>query len=418
MKVLIIGSGAREHALAWRLSQSSQITDLWIASGNAGTAHVGTNIDVSPEDLNGIEKAARSFSIDLVVVGPETSLADGIVDRLQALGIPTFGPTRNASRLESSKSFALEVMNEASVAHPESWIFEDKQKALAYLKKRSGPIVVKTNGLAQGKGVWLCQTSEQAIRAVQTCMSEHAAEPIVFQEFLAGTEVSVFAFSDGEHLSSLVAACDYKRLNNGDKGPNTGGMGSFAQPDFWTEELARSISRDIMEPVIKVMAERDIPFRGVLYAGLMLTNQGPKVLEFNCRFGDPETQVILPLLITDPLEIMVACIEGRLNQVSIHWQKQFCVGVVMASGGYPTAYDTGFEITGLDAHDENLFIFHAGTKSIQDRNQTRIVTNGGRVLTVVARANSLTQARGLVYKKLETIQFTNAHYRTDIYAPS
>ena len=421
MKVLIVGSGGREHALAWRLHQSPRLTGLWLASGNAGTVSIATNLAVDPEDLDGVVAAVRSLRIDLVVVGPEAPLAHGIVDRLTDLGIAAFGPTRAAAQLEVSKSFALKIMQEALVPCPQSWMFREQREALAFLTEHPGPLVVKADGLASGKGVCLCRTPEEAAAAVRACMTDRifgpAGETVVIQELLQGTEVSVFAFSDGEHLSSPVAACDYKRLEDGEEGPNTGGMGSFALPDFWTDALAEEITRSIMRPVISVMARRGTPYRGVLYAGLMLTSGGPKALEFNCRLGDPESQVVLPLLASDPLEVMPACLEGRLAQVPVRWQKGACVGVVMASGGYPAKYGTGFEITGLDAEDDDSVVFHAGTRLAREGAQTRVVTSGGRVLTVVGQGSSLAEARQRAYHRVRGIRFHNAYYRSDIALP-
>jgi phosphoribosylamine--glycine ligase len=419
MRVLIVGSGGREHALAWRLGQSPRLTDLWLASGNAGTAGLAANLDISPDDVKGIADAAQSLPIDLVVVGPEMPLALGLVDQLNALGVAAFGPTKAAAQLEASKSFALTLMQEASVPCPRFGVFHSQEAALTFLRQYRDPVVVKADGLAAGKGVLLCSTPEEAAAAVRACMVEGvfgaAGETVVIQEFLCGIEVSIFAFSDGEHLSSLVAACDYKRANDGDQGPNTGGMGSYSLPEFWTEALAESIRRQVMQPVIDAMARRGTPYRGVLYAGLMLTDAGPKVLEFNSRLGDPEAQVVLPLLATDPLEVMLACLEGRLDQVPVSWQKSACVGVVIASGGYPAKYDTGFEITGLEGRDDTTLIFHAGTRLFQDRGgPSRVLTSGGRVLTVVGLGNSLAEARQRAYHRLQPIRFHGAQYRTDI----
>jgi phosphoribosylamine--glycine ligase len=420
MKVLVIGSGAREHALAWRLRQSPGLTGLWIAGGNGGTAQIAGNLDVAPEDLDGIVEAARSLSIDLVVVGPELPLAKGLVDRLDSLGIPAFGPTRAAAQIESSKSFALDVMREAGVPRPEFRTFREQQQALSFLEKHGGPVVVKADGLAAGKGVFMCRTSEEAASVVRVCMGERifgeAGDTVVIEELLAGPEVSVFAFSDGERLSSLVAACDYKRIGDGDEGPNTGGMGSFAPPDFWNEALAGEITRTIMAPVIQVMARRGTPYRGVLYGGLMLTPEGPKVLEFNCRLGDPEAQVVLPLLLSDPLEIMSACLEGRLSPESVRWRRQDYVGVVMVSGGYPGKYETGFEVTGLDVEEENTTVFHAGTRLVSDAVKPKVVSSGGRVLTVVGWGDSLAEARATAYHRVQGIGFQGAFYRSDIAA--
>jgi phosphoribosylamine--glycine ligase len=420
MKVLLVGSGAREHALAWRLKQSPRLTRLWVADGNAGTASIATNLPVKPDDVDGIVEAARTLGIDLVVVGPEQPLANGIVDRLNAPGIPAFGPTRAASQLEASKGFALEVMREAGVPCPEFRVFREQQEALDWLESHTGPVVVKADGLAAGKGVSMCATAEEASAAVRACMGDRifgiAGDTVVIQELLTGPEVSVFAFSDGQHLSSLAAACDYKRLEDGDQGPNTGGMGSFTPPDFWNHALAEEIARTVMRPVVETMSRQGTPYTGVLYAGLMLTSTGPKVLEFNCRFGDPETQVVLPQLATDPLEVMSACVDGRLDQVPITWESNCYVGVVMASGGYPAAYETGFEIDGLDGEDRSTMIFHAATRQAADGAPGRLLTSGGRVLTVVGRGESLAEARARAYDRVREIRFYGAQYRTDIAA--
>jgi len=418
LKVLIVGSGGREHALAWRLHQSPQLTGLWVANGNAGTADIATNLGVSPEDIEGVVVAARSLAIDLVVIGPELPLAAGLVDRLSALGIPAFGPTKAAAQIEASKSFAREVMREAGVPGPEFWVFNDRQEALDFIRRHPNPVVVKADGLAAGKGVSLCQTQREAEEAVEACMVEHrfgpAGDTVVIEELLSGREVSVFAFTDGQDLSSLAAACDYKRVGDGDLGPNTGGMGSFVPPDFWDDALAEEISATIMRPVVEGMARRGTLYRGVLYAGIMLTRSGPKVLEFNCRFGDPEAQVILPLLESDPIQLMLACWEGRLAQFPVHWQRQAQVAVVMTSAGYPGKYDTGYEIAGLGTQDPHSLVFHAGTKSLLEGGVSKVVTNGGRVLTVVGRGTSLAEARTWAYDRLQGIHFEGAYYRSDI----
>ena len=420
MRVLVVGSGAREHALAWRLKQSPHLTGLWVAEGNAGTATVATNLVAKPENVEELVQAARSIKADLVVVGPELPLANGVVDRLSEEGIPAFGPTQAASNIEVSKSFALEIMKEAGIPHPEFRVFREQQDALDFLERHSGPAVVKADGLAAGKGVCLCPTTEEAIAAVRACMADRifgpAGDTVVIEDLLSGPEVSVFAFTDGEHLSPLAAACDYKRLEDGDQGPNTGGMGSFAPPDFWTEELADEINRTIMAPAVAAMANRGTPYRGVLYAGLMLTGTGPKVLEFNCRLGDPETQVVLPRLVTDPLEVMSACLEGRLDRISITWGEQSYVGVVMASGGYPGGYATGLEITGLNLEDPDTIVFHAATRLAPGRTPNKVLTSGGRVLTVVGRGVSLAQARARAYDRIDGIRYHGAYFRNDIAA--
>ena len=417
MKVLLVGSGGREHALAWRLKRSPRLTDLWVAGGNAGTAQVATNLKVNPEDVAAVADAARSLGVDLVVVGPEQPLADGLVDRLGSIGIPAFGPSRAAAQLEASKSFARQVMQDAGIPSPEYRVFRDRSLALDFLHSHGGQLVVKADGLAAGKGVALCSSTEEAVIAVMGCMDDRifgaAGDIVVIEEWLRGAEVSVFGFSDGENVSNLVAACDYKPIGEGDTGPNTGGMGSFTPPVFWNPQLAEEVSRTIMEPIIGAMAQQGAPYRGMLYAGLMFTQSGPRVLEFNCRFGDPETQVILPLLESDPIEVMTACIEGNLSQTPVCWSAQAHLGVVMVSGGYPGPYAIGLEITGLNEEDSDTIVFQAGTQLTAD-NGGRVVTSGGRVLTVVGRGDSLPQAREAAYRRVEQIHFQNAYYRRDI----
>ena len=418
MKVLIVGSGGREHALAWRIGQSDQLTEMWVAGGNAGTAQIATNLDINPEHVDAVEACAKSLKVDLVVVGPEMPLSLGLVDRLEKIGIPAFGPTQAAARLESSKSFARDVIQSAGVAGPEYQVFQDRQEALDYVRIHDAPFVVKADGLAAGKGVTMCPTVDDAFRAVQSCMEQRAfgqaGETIVIEELLYGREVSVFGFTDGEYLSSLVAACDYKRVNDGDLGPNTGGMGSFSPPEFWCQSLAESVANDIMLPVIREMARRGTPYRGVLYAGLMLTEQGLKVIEFNCRFGDPETQVIMPLLETDPLNVMLACSQCHLPDVPVQWGSQPHVAVIMTSGGYPDKYQTGYEITGLGSFIPETMTFHAGTKLANGQVQRKVLTNGGRVLAVVGKGDTLEKARLRAYQRADSVYFENQHYRRDI----
>ena len=415
MKVLIVGNGAREHALAWRISRSPALTRLWVAPGNYGTACVATNLNVG-SSVESLAAAARKVSADLVVVGPEAPLADGLADALTAMGIPVFGPTRTAARLESSKSFAREVMRQCGAPSPQYSVFWDESEALSYLRRNPGPRVVKADGLAAGKGVTVCDDETQAAEAVRACMSGRAfgeaGAMVLLEERLEGREVSVFAFCDGEHISPLVAACDYKRLNDGDGGPNTGGMGSYSPPGFWTPGLCAEVERSVMRPVVSAMAERGAPYRGVLYAGLMLTADGPKVLEFNCRLGDPETQTLLPRLASDPLELMLACSEGNLDRVNVLWDDRRYVGVVMASGGYPEHYETGFEIDGLEngnTADAPVFTAGVGTEALG-----RPVTAGGRVLTVVGGGGSIAEARERAYTRLSGISFHGAHWRSDI----
>jgi len=425
VKVLVVGSGAREHALVWRIRQSPQLTGLWVAGGNAGTGQAATNLAVNPEDIDAVAAAARSLKADLVVVGPEVPLALGLVDLLTRQGVAAFGPTQAAAQLEASKGFALEIMREAGVPCPDFQVFNHEADALSFLEKHRGPLVVKADGLAAGKGVSLCQTPQESAAAVMACMTDElfgpAGKTVVLEEMLTGPEVSVFAFCDGENLSPLVAACDYKRLGDGGQGPNTGGMGSFAPPDLWSADLSEEINRTIMVPVVRAMAHRGAPYKGVLYAGIMLTPDGPKVLEFNCRLGDPETQVVLPALDSDPLDLFMACCQGGLADKEVVWNTRSHVGVVMVSGGYPGHYATAFEIAGLDEELPDTMIFHAGTKTVagtktdgETGQGRRVLTNGGRVLTVVGTGDSLAQARSRAYDRVRRISFQGAYHRSDI----
>ena len=417
MRVLLIGSGAREHALAWRIARSASLTRLWVAPGNYGTGSFAINL-AAGSGVESLVAAAKHVRADLVVVGPEAPLANGLADALAAAGIPAFGPTRAAAQLESSKSFAREIIREANAPGPEFAVFTEESRALEHLRLNPGLRVVKADGLAAGKGVVVCDDATQAADAVRASMSGRAfgdaGATVLLEERLEGREVSVFAFTDGERLSPLVAASDYKRLEDGDRGPNTGGMGSYSPPEFWTPELSIEIERTIMRPVIEAMASRGTPYRGVLYAGLMLTTAGPKILEFNCRFGDPETQVLMPRLVSDPLPAMLACAEGRLDANGVAWSERRYVGVVMASGGYPDNYETGLAISGLEAADsEDTTVFCAGVAFGSDG---RPITSGGRVLTVVGGGDDLREARNRAYTRLVGISFDGAHSRTDIAA--
>lgn len=410
MRVAILGSGMREHALAWILAGMHR---LWILPGNTGTAQLGKNEDIDPEDVDAVVAFAKSMAIDLVVVGPEGPLAKGVVDRLKQAGILAFGPTQAAALLEVSKSFALDVMREAHIPYPDSWVFLNPKDVLTFVKRYEKPVVVKADGLARGKGVWVCQTYEEAARAAALCADLYPG-PIVVQELLYGKEVSVFGFTDGYDLSELVAACDYKRRDDGDNGPNTGGMGSYAWPPFWTEELASWVAEYVMKPAIRAMALRGTPFSGVLYAGLMLTEDGPKVLEFNCRFGDPEAQVILPLFRGNLVRVMVGCIRGTLSSEMVAWDKTLSVvGVVVASLGYPEEDEVSHEIEifGLEGDDGDTLIFHGPTRVADDG--VRILSKGRRMLTVVGQGASLPEAHQKAYARMEGMEFPH-HSRTDI----
>ena len=421
MNVLVIGSDAREHAIVWRLAKSPQVGQVFIVPGNAGTTIVGTNMlpaSGKPADIEGLAELVESHDISLTVVGPEAPLADGIVDVFQGLGFPIFGPTRAAAQLESSKAFAKKLMEKYRIPCPEFRVFNEHSEARRFLSTHNGPLVVKADGLAAGKGAFVCLEKEEALKGLHECMEARvfgaAGDTVVLEEYLEGLEVSVFALSDGEQLSPLVAACDYKRLLDDDAGPNTGGMGSYSPPEFWTAGLASRINEEIMVPTVKAMRDEGIPYTGVLYAGLMVTAQGPKVLEFNCRFGDPEAQVILPLLKTDPLDAMLACANGSINTIPVEWASDACVGVVMASGGYPGEYAKGVPISGLDQVDAGVQVFHAATKMEDGDEKDQIITDGGRVLTVVGMGQTLEQARTRAYDNVGRVTFPGAHYRRDI----
>ena len=421
MRVLVVGSGGREHALAWRLAQSATVTEIFAAPGNSGTAALGCNLAVPDTDVDGIVAVALEHRIDLVVVGPETPLALGLSDRLNTAGIPAFGPGQAAARLESSKSFARSVMDAAGVPGPNYRVFQNVDGALSYVQHHDAPVVVKADGLAAGKGVAMCANREDAQYAIRACMEERAfgdaGETVVIEDWLHGPEVSVFGFTDGENLSPVVAATDYKRIGEGGAGPNTGGMGSYGPPHYWNDELAETIRVDFMLPVIRELERRGARYRGALYCGLMLTDAGPRVLEFNCRFGDPETQVIMPRLLSDPAEVMLACATGSLADIEpALWSNRPAVAVVMVSDGYPGAYQTGFPITGLDDGDggDNTMVFHAGAR-LGDDSDT-VLTAGGRVLACVGMGDNVDEARDRAYQRAGRISFDGAYYRRDIAA--
>jgi len=416
IKILVVGGGAREHTLVWKLAQSPRVNEIYAAPGNSGTAQIARNLNISPTDIESLAKAAQEKGIELVVVGPEVPLANGITDYFQELGIPVFGPTRKATEIESSKVFAKELMQKYHIPCARSVSFSDYDRAKEYIQQQTPPIVVKADGLAAGKGVTVASSTAQALDALDKTMKSRdfgaAGDRVVIEECLSGEEMSAFAFTDGTTVIPMVAACDYKRAGDGDRGPNTGGMGSYSPPCFFSSGLARTVKETIMEATVAAMARENRRYRGTLYSGLMVTSDGPKVLEFNARFGDPEAQVTLPLLKTDLVDIMLAVINGKLNQIDVEWSEDACVGVVIASAGYPGSYKTGFPITGLDKLDKDILVFHAGTKTGNEPRE--VVTSGGRVLTVVATGKTTAEARGKVYANLPRIHFEGCHYRKDI----
>ena len=415
MNILVIGNGAREHTLAWKISQSPKVDRLFVAPGNAGTASIAQNLAISAGNVQGLVRAAQDNKIDLVMVGPEDPLTNGIIDSLDELGIPAFGPNQKAAQIEGSKVFAKELMFKYGIPCAKSSTFTSFEDACYYAKQQPLPLVIKADGLAAGKGVIIATTYGEAVEALNDIMKKKvfgdAGKRALVEECLAGREASLLAFTDGETLIPMVPACDYKRALDGDEGLNTGGMGCYSPSEFFTQELRNEVMETVMEPTVNAMAQEGCPYKGVLYAGLMITADGPKVLEFNARFGDPETQVILPLLNTDLVDIMQAVIDNRLAQTNIEWSDEACVGVVLASAGYPEIYKKGFPISGLESVDSNVLVFHAGT-DINDKGKT--INSGGRVLTVISKGSSYLQAREKVYQNISRITFEGCWYRNDI----
>ena len=419
MKVLVIGGGGREHALAWKIAQSDRVNKVYCAPGNAGTARLAktTNVPLAADDLPGLENLARVETIDLTVVGPEAPLALGIVDRFTEAGFKVFGPTQRAARLETSKSFSKQICRKYGLPSADFGAFHDPDSARRYVRNHPGRIVVKASGLAAGKGVLLCEDSDEALKAIDDVMDRRlfgdAGKEVVIEEFLEGEEASVLFFTDGRNIYPLASAQDHKAACDGDSGPNTGGMGAYSPAPVMTDAMQRTVEREILVPIVHAMNREGCPYRGVLYAGLMITAKGPMVLEFNARFGDPETQPILMRLKTDLVPVMQATMTGKLDSVELDWDPRAAVCVVMASGGYPGKYEKGKPIHGLDAL-ENLddgCVFHAGTTLGKDGS---VLTSGGRVLGVTALGDSIADAQQRAYQIVEQISFDQAYYRTDI----
>jgi phosphoribosylamine--glycine ligase len=415
MNVVLLGSGGREHAIAWKVAQSSKFGKLWIAPGNAGTAEFGENVEVRPTDVEGVVALAKRVRADLVIVAPDDPLAAGVVDALVGEGVPAFGPTRAAAELEWSKSFAKQVMRDAEIPTAQARTFEDASEASRYVEGLGGPCVVKADGLALGKGVTVCDDVAQALAAIEEMMVGrvfgHAGARIVIEERMRGPEVSAHAFSDGVTVRHMPFSCDHKPVFDGNLGPNTGGMGVYSPPGWLSAEHASFIKREVTEATVRAMAAAGRAYRGVLYPGMMVTEAGPKVVEFNCRFGDPETEVLLPRLRSDLLAICDAVAHGRLADVPVEWSDDATVGVVLASGGYPGAYETGFPIEGVEDVDADVQVFFAGAKRDAEG---LLRTSGGRVLCVVASGATVAAARERAYENVRRIRFEGMHYRTDI----
>ncbi|MCY3657146.1 MAG: phosphoribosylamine--glycine ligase [Chloroflexi bacterium] len=418
--VLLLGSGGREHAIAWKLAQSPDLGALTSAPGNAGTAQYGDNLDALDIDSpRAVVEAATNLGADLVVVGPEAPLAHGVADALTAEGVPVFGPTMSAAEIEWSKAFAKELMAEAGIATGRAAMFEDFDMAVAFAHSRGGSCVVKADGLAAGKGVVVCDTTDEAIAAIEASMMDRAfgdaGARVLIEERLHGPETSAHAFTDGTTVAHMPFSCDHKPVFDGDEGPNTGGMGVYSPPGWLTDDEASRIQREVTERAVAALAASGREYRGVLYPGMMVTAAGPKVIEFNCRLGDPEAEALLPRLTSDLLAICDGVAHGRLAEVPVTWDDDATVGVVMASGGYPGSYDTSKPITGVEDVDGDVQVFLAGAR--HDAEGT-LVTAGGRVLCVVAKAPTLGEARERAYDNVRRIDFEGAHFRTDIAAPA
>jgi len=414
MNVLLLGKGGREHAIGWKLSQSPRLHRLISLPGNPGLAGLGdVKAGIDPSDPVAVTAFARSANIDLVVIGPEAPLAAGVGDALRAAGVAVFGPDRAAARLETSKSFAKEIMARAGVPTGSSATFHDTRSALAHLERISGPFVVKADGLAAGKGVLVTEDIAEARHWVRACFDGRfgdAGSTVVIEEYLPGEEISVFGLTDGTGVIGLRPARDYKRLREGGIGPNTGGMGSFTPVEGFDGDWVHGIVENIIKPVLGTLSEDGVDYVGFIYAGLVLTPEGPKVLEFNCRLGDPETQAILPTLDSDLLELICACIDGTTGDIVPHWSDLASVNVVLAAAGYPEAPVGGDEITGLDSEQDDALVFHAGTR---DDNGT-LVTAGGRILSVIGLGPDVASARARAYDRVATIGFDGCQYRKDI----
>lgn len=416
MKVLVIGSGGREHALVWSLAQSPRVSRIFCAPGNAGIEGLARCIPIAADDIAGLKAFVISERIDLTVVGPEAPLALGIVDEFRKAKLKIFGPTRAAAQIESSKAFAKELMIRHQVPTAAAHSFDAVKPAVEYLERQPMPIVVKADGLAQGKGVVVATTKEDAHRAVSAMLEQgtfgQAGRRVLIEQFLVGEEVTVMAFTDGKTVIPMVAAQDHKRVGEGDTGANTGGMGAYAPAPIATPALFKTVTQSVFCPIIDALSRLGSPFQGVLYAGLMVVRDKPYVLEFNARFGDPETQVVLPLLKTDLLDVIEAVVEHRLDQFTIAWHQKAAVCVVLTSGGYPGSYVTGKPITGLSetAPSDNIIVFHAGTK----RQGTDTVTAGGRVLGVTGIGPQLAIARERAYQVARAISYEGCYYRSDI----
>ncbi|CAN5569841.1 phosphoribosylamine--glycine ligase [soil metagenome] len=416
MKVLLIGNGGREHALAWKIADSSRVTALFAMPGNPGTAQVADNVAIDPMNFAAVTKFVRENAIELVVIGPEDPLAAGLADVITTMGVKVFGPSKDAAQIEADKWFAKEVMRHQSIPTAEARVFTDVKAAEEYIRIKNGPMVVKASGLAKGKGVTVCYRAEDALAAVDTIMRKKsfgdAGAKVVIEELMSGPECSILAFVDRRNIYVMETAQDHKPVDDGDTGPMTGGMGAYTPTPVITPAMLTSIEREVFVPIIDGLVREGIEYKGILYAGMMLTSNGPRVLEFNCRFGDPETQPLMMRLKTDIVEVMLAVAEGRLDQIELKWDERPAICVVATSKGYPGNYPKGLPITGVDKADalRDVKVFHSGT-AMKDG---QLVTDGGRVLGVTAIGRDIAEARRRAYEAMKLIHFEGMHYRTDI----
>lgn len=414
MKVLVIGSGGREHALLWKLSQSPSVTDVYVVPGNDGMSDVASLIPIKGNE--DIIDFARLMQVDLTVAGPETVLTEGLADEFEKRGMAFFGPSKAAARIEGSKGFAKALMKKYGIPTAAYETFDDEEKAIAYLKANDTyPIVIKADGLASGKGVIIAQSEEEAIDTVKDMLEGHtfsgAGRSVVIEEFMEGEEASMLCFCDGTNVVPMISAQDHKRIFDFDKGPNTGGMGAYAPAPVMTKEMCEEVNVRILRPIVAAMKKEGYPFKGCLYAGLMITSEGPKVVEFNCRFGDPETEAVLPLFDGDLARVMLDCVHGTLSDEAVVWKKACAVDVVLASEGYPASHSSGEVISGIeDAKKAGCLVFHAGTV----KKNGQYVVNGGRVLNVVALADTLAEAKAKAYEGVSRISWHGMQYRHDI----
>ena len=416
MKVLIVGSGGREHAIAWSVAKSPKVDKIYCAPGNAGIAEFAECVNIKAMEFDKLVAFAKENAIDLTIIGMDDPLVGGVVDAFESEGLSVFGPRKNAAIIEGSKAFSKDLMKKYKIPTAAYENFTDPDEAIKYLETAKMPIVLKADGLALGKGVLICNTLEEAKEGVKTLMLDKqfgdAGNEIVIEEFMTGREVSVLAFCDGKTIKCMTSAQDHKRAKDGDQGLNTGGMGTFSASPFYNDEVEAFCEKYVYQSTIDAMASEGRPFTGILFTGLMITEDGPKVLEYNARFGDPVAQVVLPRMKNDIIDVMEACIDGKLSDVELEFEDNAAVCVVLASDGYPEKYDKGFEIKGLDTFKDKdgYYVFHAGTKFDGDK----IVTNGGRVLGVVAKGEDLKAARANAYKATEWIDFPNKYKRNDI----